>query len=60
MITVKQFMQRHALSQIEFIRLENYIKASYPDQQLTRTERIVDLELFEAYLQSIRNSTSNR
>ena len=60
MITVKQFMQRHALSQIEFQALQNHIKASYPDQQLTRTECIVNLDLFEAYLQSIRNATHNR
>ena len=60
MITVKQFMQRHALSQIEFQALQNHIRASYPDQTLTRVENIVNVDLFEAYLQSIRNATSNR
>ena len=60
MITVKQFKKRHALSEIEFIRLENHIKASYPDQTLTRVESIVNVDLFEAYLQSIRSATSNR
>ena len=60
MITVKQFMQRHALSDSEYLRLETHIKASYPDQQLTRVEKIVNVDLFEAYLQSIRSATSNR
>ena len=60
MITVENFKKRHALSEIEFQALQNYIKASYPDQTLTRTESIVNVDLFEAYLQSIRNATSNR
>ena len=60
MVTVKQFMQRHALSQIEFQALQNHIKASYPDKTLTRVESIVNIDLFEAYLQSIRNATHNR
>ena len=64
MITVKQFMQRHALSQIEFQALQNYIRASYPDQMLTRTvgkdQKIIDSDLFEQYLKSICNATSNR
>ena len=64
MITVKQFMQRHALSQIEFQALQNYIKASYPDQQLTRTVnitdlKIVDVDLFEQYLASIQIATNH-
>jgi len=64
MITVKQFMQRHALSQIEFQALQNHIKASYPDQTLTRTVnitelKIVDVDLFEQYLASIRNATNH-
>ena len=59
MITVKQFMQRHALSQIEFQALQNHIKASYPDQTLTRKVnatdlKIVDVDLFEQYLASIQ------
>ena len=59
-MNVEQFQKRHDLSDKEFQNLESFIRASYPDQQLTRTERIVDLELFEAYLQSIRSATSNR
>ena len=59
MITVKQFMQRHALSQIEFQALQNHIKASYPDQTLTRVESIVNVDLFEAYLKSICNAKNH-
>jgi len=64
MITVKQFMQRHALSQIEFQALQNHIKASYPDQTLTRTVnitelKIVDVDLFEQYLASIQIATNH-
>ena len=60
MITVKQFMQRHALSQIEFQALQNHIKASYPDQTLTRVENIVNVDLFEQYLASIQIATNKR
>ena len=60
MITVENFKKRHALSEIEFQALQNYIKASYPDQTLTRVESIVNVDLFEAYLQSIRSATHNR
>ena len=59
MITVENFKTRHALSEIEFQALQNHIKASYPDQTLTRTENIVDVDLFEQYLQSIRNATNH-
>ena len=63
MITVKQFMQRHALSQIEFQALQNYIKASFPDQMLTRTvgkdQKIIDSDLFEQYLASIQIATNH-
>ena len=64
MITVRQFMQRHALSQIEFQALQNHIKASYPDQTLTRKVnatdlKIVDVDLFEQYLASIQIATNH-
>ena len=60
MITVENFKKRHALSDSEYTRLETHIKASYPDQPLTRVENIVNVDLFEAYLASIRNAASNR
>ena len=64
MITVENFKTRHALSDKEFQALENHIKASYPDQTLTRTvsttdSKIVDVDLFEQYLKSICNATHN-
>ena len=64
MITVRQFMQRHALSQIEFQALQNHIRASYPDHSLTRTVsatdlKIVDVDLFEAYQDSIQIATNH-
>ena len=63
MITVKQFKKRHALSEIEFQALQNYIKASYPDQMLTRTvgkdQKIIDSDLFEQYLVSIQIATNH-
>ena len=58
MITVENFKKRHALSEIEFQALQNYIRASYPDQMLTRTvgkdQKIIDSDLFEQYLASIQ------
>jgi len=65
MITVENFKKRHALSDKDFEVLQNHIRASYPDQTLTRTvsatnSKIVDVDLFEQYLKSICNATSNR
>jgi len=61
MITANQFKSRHTLSESEFQDLKDFIKASYPDQTLTRkinaTDfKIVDVDLFEQYLKSIRNA----
>ena len=59
MITVENFKKRHALSDSEYLRLETHIRASYPDQQLTRVEKIVDVDLFEQYLASIQIATNH-
>jgi len=63
MITVENFKKRHALSEIEFQALQNYIRASYPDQMLTRTvgkdQKIIDSDLFEQYLASIQIATNH-
>ena len=64
MITVENFKKRHALSDSEYLRLETHIRASYPDQQLTRTVnitdlKIVDVDLFEQYLVSIQIATNH-
>jgi len=63
MITADNFKKRHALSEIEFQALQNHIKASYPNQMLTRNvngdQKIVDIYLFEQYLESIRKATKH-
>ena len=58
MITVENFKKRHALSDSEYLRLETHIKASFPNQTLTRKVnatdlKIVDVDLFEQFLKSI-------